>query len=181
MPMASDSAAADAFDADASRAFVHRTRRVLDTCTGLGYTAIAAARCKGVSGVVTVELDEVSLRMCARNPWSREMFENEKITSLLGDCCEVSEPPSSQPVKTSLVFADVGHARDTYASRTVFCGCCPQVHGSCESLLSSRVRTPTQALFTPRDGRKAQRFVGGISPRKFTIVPRFCHMQSMQQ
>ncbi|CAM9453966.1 unnamed protein product [Scytosiphon promiscuus] len=63
--------------------------RVLDTCTGLGYTAIAAARCKGVSGVVTVELDEVSLRMCARNPWSREMFENEKITSLLGDCCEL--------------------------------------------------------------------------------------------
>ncbi|CBN75104.1 predicted methyltransferase [Ectocarpus siliculosus] len=63
--------------------------RVLDTCTGLGYTAIAAARCRGVSGVVTVELDEVSLRMCRRNPWSQEMFRNEKITSLLGDCCEL--------------------------------------------------------------------------------------------
>eukprot|EP00752_Nemacystus_decipiens_P014219 g12648.t1 len=63
--------------------------RVLDTCTGLGYTAIAAARCSGVTGVVTVELDEVSLRMCARNPWSREMFDNGKITSLQGDCCEL--------------------------------------------------------------------------------------------
>ncbi|CAN0181761.1 unnamed protein product, partial [Ectocarpus sp. 4 AP-2014] len=63
--------------------------RFLDTCTGLGYTAIAAARCRGVSGVVTVELDEVSLRMCRRNPWSQEMFRNEKITSLLGDCCEL--------------------------------------------------------------------------------------------
>lgn len=63
-------------------------RRLLDTCTGLGYTAIAAAKCKGVTGVVTVELDEVSLRMCARNPWSREMFVNDKITSLQGDCCE---------------------------------------------------------------------------------------------
>ncbi|CAM9327261.1 unnamed protein product, partial [Ectocarpus fasciculatus] len=63
--------------------------RVLDTCTGLGYTAIAAARCRGVSGVVTVELDEVSLRMCRRNPWSQEMFQSDKITSLLGDCCEV--------------------------------------------------------------------------------------------
>lgn len=39
--------------------------------------------------MVTVELDEVSLRMCARNPWSREMFDNDKITSLHGDCCEV--------------------------------------------------------------------------------------------
>ena len=66
-------------------------RRVLDTCTGLGYTAIAAARCKGVTGVVTVELDEVSLRMCARNPWSREMFDSDKVTSLQGDCCEASE------------------------------------------------------------------------------------------
>lgn len=73
------------------RSCVHFACRVLDTCTGLGYTAIAAARYKGVSGVVTVELDEVSLRMCARNPWSREMFENDKITSLLGDCCEASE------------------------------------------------------------------------------------------
>ncbi|CAN0200269.1 unnamed protein product, partial [Ectocarpus fasciculatus] len=63
--------------------------RVLDTCTGLGYTAIAAARCRGVSGVVTVELDEVSLRMCRRNPWSQEMFQSDKITSLLGDCCEL--------------------------------------------------------------------------------------------
>lgn len=63
--------------------------RVLDTCTGLGYTAIAAARCRGVSSVVTVELDEVALRMCTHNPWSREMFESDKITSLEGDCCEV--------------------------------------------------------------------------------------------
>ncbi|CAM9864756.1 unnamed protein product [Sphacelaria rigidula] len=66
-----------------------QTLRVLDTCTGLGYTAIAAARGRGVSGVVTVELDEVSLRLCARNPWSREMFESDKITSLEGDCCEL--------------------------------------------------------------------------------------------
>ncbi|CAN0458744.1 unnamed protein product [Laminaria digitata] len=62
--------------------------RVLDTCTGLGYTAIAAARCTGVTGVVTVELDEVSLRMCERNPWSRRMYDDSKITSLQGDCCE---------------------------------------------------------------------------------------------
>lgn len=64
--------------------------RVLDTCTGLAYTAIAAARCPGVSEVVTIELDDVSLRMCARNPWSRDLFENDKITSVIGDCCEAS-------------------------------------------------------------------------------------------
>ncbi|CAM9520244.1 unnamed protein product [Discosporangium mesarthrocarpum] len=64
--------------------------RVLDTCTGLGYTAIAAARERGVTGVVTVELDPVSLEMCRHNPWSRDLFSNDIITSLVGDCCEVS-------------------------------------------------------------------------------------------
>lgn len=44
-----------------------------------------------MTGVVTVELDEVSLRMCARNPWSREMLDSDKITSLQGDCCEASQ------------------------------------------------------------------------------------------
>ncbi|CAN0122281.1 unnamed protein product, partial [Phaeothamnion confervicola] len=47
---------------------------ILDTCTGLGYTAIAAAACPGVTRVVTVELDEVSLEMCRRNPWSAALF-----------------------------------------------------------------------------------------------------------
>lgn len=57
--------------------------RVLDTCTGLGYTAIGAA--KTATEVVTIEVDSGALEIAALNPWSRGLFENPKITQLLGD------------------------------------------------------------------------------------------------
>ncbi|MCS6788940.1 MAG: RsmD family RNA methyltransferase, partial [Aigarchaeota archaeon] len=46
-------------------------RKVLDTCTGLGYTAIEAVR-RGAE-VVTVELDENVLTIAETNPWSAEL------------------------------------------------------------------------------------------------------------
>lgn len=48
--------------------------KVLDTTTGLGYTAIAAARCAHVSEVVTIEADQAALEMCRYNPWSSDLF-----------------------------------------------------------------------------------------------------------
>lgn len=57
--------------------------RVLDCNTGLGYTAIAAARA-GADEVVTIELDPAVLEICRRNPWSRELFDNPKIRQLVG-------------------------------------------------------------------------------------------------
>jgi predicted methyltransferase len=63
--------------------------RVLDTCTGLGYTAIEAART--ARHVVTVELDPITLDIARRNPWSRALFENPKIEQIVGDVCEVIE------------------------------------------------------------------------------------------
>jgi hypothetical protein len=57
--------------------------RVLDTATGLGYTAIAAA--KSAETVVTVELDPGSLEMARANPWSRALFQNPAIRILQGD------------------------------------------------------------------------------------------------
>ena len=59
--------------------------RVLDTSTGLGYTAIAAARAPGVSEVVTIELDPTTLAIARDNPWSRALFADPKITQLIGD------------------------------------------------------------------------------------------------
>lgn len=56
---------------------------VLDTCTGLGYTAIEAS--KLAAQVTTIELDPVALQICRANPWSRALFDNPKITSLVGD------------------------------------------------------------------------------------------------
>jgi predicted methyltransferase len=60
---------------------------VLDTTTGLGYTVIAAAR--RATRVTTIELDREVLELARSNPWSRDLFENSKITQLVGDCQEV--------------------------------------------------------------------------------------------
>ncbi len=60
---------------------------VLDTATGLGYTAIAAART--ASRVVTIELDPAALELARLNPWSQELFDNPKITQIIGDASAV--------------------------------------------------------------------------------------------
>jgi predicted methyltransferase len=60
---------------------------VLDTCTGLGYTAIEAA--KTAEHVITIELDPTAQEMARFNPWSRSLFDNPKITQMMGDVFEV--------------------------------------------------------------------------------------------
>ncbi|PWH18802.1 MAG: spermine synthase [Anaerolineae bacterium] len=60
---------------------------VLDTATGLGYTAILAA--KTAQEVLTIEIEPAVLEIARQNPWSRELFENPKIRSILGDAFEV--------------------------------------------------------------------------------------------
>lgn len=60
--------------------------QVLDTATGLGYTAIEAART--ASHVVTIELDPTVLEIIRQNPWSRPLLENPRITQLIGDSFE---------------------------------------------------------------------------------------------
>ena len=57
--------------------------RVLDTATGLGYTAIEAART--ADRVTTVEIEPAALEVARYNPWSRELFGNPKITQVVGD------------------------------------------------------------------------------------------------
>lgn len=60
--------------------------RVLDTCTGLGYTAIEAA--KVAEEVVTIELDPTVLEVARLNPWSQSLFENPCIEQIVGDSFE---------------------------------------------------------------------------------------------
>ena len=62
---------------------------VLDTATGLGYTAIEAA--KTADHVVTIELAPAALEIARLNPWSQALFENPKITQRLGDSYDVVE------------------------------------------------------------------------------------------
>ncbi|MGE5141653.1 MAG: class I SAM-dependent methyltransferase [Rudaea sp.] len=61
--------------------------RVLDTATGLGYTAIEAA--KTADSVVTIEIDPSATEIARLNPWSRDLLENPKIEQLFGDSFEV--------------------------------------------------------------------------------------------
>lgn len=62
---------------------------VLDTATGLGYTATHAART--AQQVYTCELDPSVLEICAQNPWSQGLFDNPKITQLQGDAFDLIE------------------------------------------------------------------------------------------
>lgn len=61
--------------------------RVLDTTTGLGYTAIEAA--KGATQVVTIELDLTTLELARLNPWSRALFHSPNIQQIIGDAFDV--------------------------------------------------------------------------------------------
>jgi hypothetical protein len=63
--------------------------RVLDTSTGLGYTAIEAAKSPQVEEVVTIEIDPTTLAIARRNPWSRALFADPKIRQIVGDAYDV--------------------------------------------------------------------------------------------
>lgn len=56
---------------------------VLDTATGLGYTAIALS--KKAQHVTTIELDPAAIEIARLNPWSQELFDNPKITQVIGN------------------------------------------------------------------------------------------------
>jgi predicted methyltransferase len=58
--------------------------KVLDTCTGLGYTAIASLR-KGAELVISVERYWETLQIAVINPWSQTLFTSSRIHLLLGD------------------------------------------------------------------------------------------------
>lgn len=53
---------------------------VLDTCMGLGYTSIMAS--KTADFVFTCEKDENVVEIAQLNPWSKELFNNKKISIL---------------------------------------------------------------------------------------------------
>ncbi len=59
---------------------------VLDTCTGLGYTAIMASKTADL--VFTIEKDKNVIEIEKINPYSRELFENSKIKRIIGDSFE---------------------------------------------------------------------------------------------
>jgi predicted methyltransferase len=81
--------------------------RVLDTATGLGYTAIELAR--SAASVLTIELDPAAQEIARRNPWSRELFANARIEQRTGDACQVV------PTLADGTFERVLHDPPTFA------------------------------------------------------------------
>jgi len=68
---------------------------VLDTCMGLGYTAIEAIR-RGADRVVTVEYDTNVLLISLINPWSSGLFSSCSIHKVIGDSFSVVDAFPSQ-------------------------------------------------------------------------------------
>lgn len=61
-----------------------RHGKVLDTCMGLGYTAIQAHEF-GAEYVISIEYEPNVVRIAQLNPWSRKLFSEESILKLIGD------------------------------------------------------------------------------------------------
>jgi uncharacterized protein len=57
------------------------TGNILDTTTGLGYTAILASQT--AENVITIEFDPAVLEICKLNPWSQALFEIKAFTKSL--------------------------------------------------------------------------------------------------
>ena len=72
--------------------------KVLDVCTGLGYTACGAASSAATTEVVTIELDPLMVYLQRTNPWSQQLFEDDKIVRLLGDATESPALPEAADV-----------------------------------------------------------------------------------
>ena len=93
--------------------------QVLDTATGLGYTAIEASRT--AEHVTTVEYEPAALQVARLNPWSRELFDNSRITQLIGDSFDVIETLDQAQYSCIIhdppVFSLAGHlySSDFYA------------------------------------------------------------------
>ncbi len=63
------------------------TGDLLDTCTGLGYTALEAART--ARRVTTLELDPTVYTIIRQNPWSARLFAAPNIETHTGDSAEL--------------------------------------------------------------------------------------------
>jgi predicted methyltransferase len=61
-----------------------RHGKVLDTCMGLGYTAIQAHE-YGAEYVISIEYEPNVIRIAQLNPWSKKLFSEESIFKLIGD------------------------------------------------------------------------------------------------
>lgn len=85
------------------------TGNILDSGTGLGYTAIVAS--KTASKVITIEVDEMVSEIQKINPYSQELFGNKKINLVQGDL--VDEIQSFPDEEFNFIILDGGTPRSS--------------------------------------------------------------------
>lgn len=62
----------------------YKDKVILDSCTGLGYSAIYSIKL-GAREVITVEKDKNVIEIAKYNPWSEELFKDERIKLYIED------------------------------------------------------------------------------------------------
>jgi predicted methyltransferase len=91
---------------------------VLDTCMGLGYTAIAASKSPGVKSVVTCEVSGAVISLARWNPFSAALWDKDgRITVLQGSVSELVKAFGDSSF--SFVIHDpprISHAPELYSS-----------------------------------------------------------------
>jgi len=90
---------------------------VLDTCMGLGYTAIAAAKKKSVKSVITCEISEAVINLAQWNPLGEPLFKDKKIVLMRGSAAELIKTFSASTF--SFIIHDpprFSHAPELYSS-----------------------------------------------------------------
>lgn len=83
--------------------------KILDSGTGLGYTAIMAG--KSAKQVVTIEIDEQVIEMQKINPFSQWLFKNKKIERIQGDLTK--EIKKFQDREFNFIILDGGTPRSS--------------------------------------------------------------------
>lgn len=95
------------------QAFIERVEKdklkgkVLDSGTGLGYTAIAAA--KTARKVITIEIDYAIIEIARMNPYSQELFTDKKIILINADLME--DIKKYKESEFDNIILDVGNQR----------------------------------------------------------------------
>ena len=97
---------------NSAKSVVRKGAAMLDTCGGLGYTAIAAARL-GAASVVSLDVDANVREIARRNPWSAEYFASPAIELVDADAADfVADQPDdtfSSIIHDPPRFSRAGH------------------------------------------------------------------------
>lgn len=72
--------------------------KALDTCCGLGYTAIALCQLPGIESVLSFEVDANMQKLCRQNPWSQNLYLDSAIKISIGNAADLIREVDSDSI-----------------------------------------------------------------------------------